>query len=69
MTQKSRLLDYLQTHDGITTLEASDELRICRLSERARELERLGFLIDHEPERTASGARVIRYRLQRIAYG
>ena len=70
MTQNARILNWLESHDeGITTLEASDNLRICRLSERIREIERLGFLIDHEPERTAGGARVIRYRLQRIAYG
>ena len=69
MTQNARILNWLESHDeGITTLEASDNLRICRLSERIREIERLGFLIDHEPERTANGARVIRYRLQRIAY-
>ena len=70
MTQNAQLLNWLESHNnGITTLEASDNLRICRLSERIREIERLGFLIEHEPERTAGGARVIRYRLQRIAYG
>ena len=70
MTQNAQLLNWLESHNnGITTLEASDNLRICRLSERIREIERLGFLIEHEPERTAGGAGVIRYRLQRIAYG
>ena len=69
MTQNARLLNYLETHDGVTQLDAFNALGCCRLSERVRELERLGFLIEHEPERTAGGARVIRYRLQRIAYG
>ena len=63
MTQNARLLNFLEAHGSITTLEASDQLRICRLSERIRELERLGFNIDHDPEHTAGGARVIRYRL------
>jgi hypothetical protein len=57
----------MQTHDGITTLEASDRLRICRLSERIRELEKQ-YVIDHDRENTVN-AKFIRYRLQRIAYG
>ena len=70
MSQNGKLRAWLESHgNGITTLEASDNLRICRLSERIREIERLGFLIDHEPQRTANGARVIRYKLLRIAYG
>ena len=69
MTQKSKLLTYLEQNDGITTLEAMEKLRILRLSERCRELEALGYLIDHQPEKTAGGARVIRYSLTRVAYG
>lgn len=69
MTQNARLLNWLEGHDGVTTLEAMEHLRILRLSQRVIELERLGFLIDHEPEKTAGGARVVRYRLQRIPYG
>ena len=69
MSQNGKLLAWLESHgNGITTLEASDNLRICRLSERIREIARAGFLIDHEPERTANGARVIRYKLLRVAY-
>ena len=62
--QLARLLTYLQEHDGITQLEAFYALGICRLSERVRELERLRYSINHTPERTVSGARVIRYRLK-----
>ena len=69
VSQNAKLLVYLESHDGVTQLEAFNGLGICRLSERCRELERLGFLIEHEPERTSGGARVIRYRLQRIACG
>lgn len=64
MTQNAKLLSYLETHDGITTFEATLRLGICRLSERIRELERLQFSISHDPEQTDSGTRVIRYRLK-----
>lgn len=69
-SQLARLLNYLERHDsGITQLEAFNTLGICRLSERCRELEKRGFLIDHQPEKTSGGARVVRYKLERIAYG
>ena len=66
MTQKAKLLHYLETHDGITTLEAMQYLKCCRLSERVRELERLGYRISHTPEHT-DNARVVRYRLLKVA--
>ena len=69
MTQNEKLLKYLSSHNGLTQLESFNTLGICRLSERIRELERLGSLIDHQPERTQSGARVIRYSLLKVAYG
>jgi len=69
MSQNGRLLSYLESHDGITTLEAMEKLRILRLSERCRELSRLGFIIEHTPEMTPGGARVIRYSLLRVAVG
>ena len=69
MTQKAKLLNYLETHNGITQLESFMSLGICRLSERIRELERLGILIDHNPETTPNGHHVIRYKLGKIAYG
>ena len=68
-TQNAKLLNYLESHDGITQLESFNALGICRLSERIRELERHDILIEHEPEKTTAGARVMRYRLNRIAYG
>ena len=63
MTQNARLLNYLERNDGITTAEASDKLRVFRLSQRIIELEALGYRISHTPETTSAGARVIRYRL------
>ena len=69
MSQNGRLLSYLESHDeGLSQLEAFNTLGICRLSERVRELERKGVVIDHLPDRS-NNARFIRYSLVRIAYG
>ena len=69
MTQNDKLLLWLDSHDGITQLEAFNALGCCRLSERCREIEKQGYLISREPEKTPGGARVIRYRLEHIPYG
>lgn len=63
--QNRAVLSWLESHSGLTTAEATDNLRIFRLSERVRELERMGIVIDHVPERTSGGARVVRYVLCR----
>lgn len=63
MTQNAKLLRYLEQHGSITTAEATDNLRIFRVSERIRELEALGWRFDHLPHTTEGGARVIRYKL------
>ena len=64
MTQNGKLLAFLESHpNGITQLEAFNTLGICRLSERCRELQRLGYVLSHTPEKTPSGARFVRYRL------
>ena len=69
MTQNAKLLDWLEMHDdGISTLEAMENLRILRLSERVRELEALGFLIEHERDASLN-AHFVRYKLLRVAYG
>lgn len=47
MTQKEQVLEYLRTRGSITTFIAFDEFSICRLSERIRELERDGHVINH----------------------
>lgn len=63
-SQNARLLAYLQSHpNGITQLEAFNALGICRLSERCREISALGWVLEHRPEKTQGGARVIRYLL------
>ena len=70
MSQNAQILNWLETHDsGLSTLEAFQLFQCCRVSERIRELERLGYLIEHEPEKTPRGKRIMRYKLLRVAYG
>lgn len=73
MSQKSKLFDYLLTHDGISVLEAFSELKICclhkRLSELEPELAGRGYVLDDTWETTPGGARVVRHRLAKVAYG
>lgn len=48
-TQKQLVLKHMRQHGAITTLDGFREYRICRLSERIRELERDGHVINHKP--------------------
>ena len=68
--QNRNLLNWLESHDeGISTLEAMERLRICRLSQRIIELERdHHILIEHERDSSVN-AHFVRYRLVRVAYG
>ncbi len=61
-TQKSLVLNHLRTRGSITTFVAFDEYSICRLSERIRELERDGHLINHTPI-THNGKSYVAYSL------
>lgn len=67
MSQNGKLLIHLESGKSITQLDAFNLLGICRLSERIRELERLGFVINHEsvsvPSRDGKNATVTRYTL------
>ena len=66
LSQTEALLVYLLNEQkGITQLEAFNTLGCCRLSERVRELEARGYLIDHHRERVPSGKWVMRYKLIR----
>ena len=70
MGQLAKLLDYVETHDGVTVLEAFSELRICSLHSRLAELRRLGINFEDSWETTPGGARVVRHRLNsKVAYG
>ena len=80
-TQNQRLLAYLRKHrKGITTMEAFQNLGICRLSERIREIQgAYPVEITHKVkdqndpviritktrETTPTGATVTRYKLAR----
>jgi len=46
-TQKAQVLNHMRTQGSITTFIAFDRYSICRLSERIRELERDGYVINH----------------------
>ena len=68
MSQETRLLEYLQTHDaGIKPLEALQELGIYRLSARIKDLRDRGHNIatNMVEVKTAHGdtSRVAEYRL------
>lgn len=49
-SQNARLLDYLQTHEGITTAEAFDLFGITRLSARIWDLRDAGHKINGYPK-------------------
>ena len=61
-SQNDRLLGWLKSQDGITTLEAMQHLKICRLSERIRELEKRNYSFTRTTEHTDK-ATFVRYRL------
>jgi hypothetical protein len=62
LTQKQLVLRHLREHESITTLIATKRYLCFRLSERIRELERDGFLIDHTPVEK-NGRRYMSYSL------
>lgn len=62
LTQKQQVLRHMRRHGYITTLIAFDKYDICRLSERVRELERDGYLINHTPIRRG-GKHYVAYSL------
>lgn len=61
-TQKTLVLKHLRTRGSITTLIATKRYLCFRLSERIRELERDGFLINHTPVEK-NGRRYMAYSL------
>jgi len=61
-TQKNLILRHLRKHGWITTLIAFKQYQVCRLSERIRELEHDGHLINH-PRVTRNGKSYTVYSL------
>lgn len=69
MNQCDMILDYLHKHDGITHLEACNELGIQRLGARVWDLKhKLGYAIASEritvKNRRGEKCRVVRYKLE-----
>ena len=48
MSQKNNILKHLQKFDSISPMEALQKYGCFRLSERIRECEREGYLIEHD---------------------
>ena len=69
MSQNAQVLMHLEAGQPITQLEATMKYGILRLSERVRELEAVGCVINHErvsvPTRSGKNATVTRYTMVR----
>jgi hypothetical protein len=67
VTQTERILQYMREHpEGITALEALNDLGCFRLAARIHDLRAEGHQITEEPYSTSSAKRVSRYRLTGI---
>lgn len=66
MTQKQRILDYLEKHESITPMEAFSELGITKLATRIGEITQTGIRIDKIPSsglnRFGETVRFMRYK-------
>ena len=49
MTQVQKIIDFMQNHDGITTMDAFG-MGITRLASRIHEIRRMGIEIDSKTE-------------------
>lgn len=68
MSQTERLLVLLRARpEGITAIEALEEVGSFRLAARIADLRADGFDIEAEPWLTPTGKRVARYRLHETA--
>lgn len=48
INQQMKIIEYMKSNNGITSLEAVENLRILRLASRIHELVKLGYDIDKE---------------------
>lgn len=48
VNQRTKIIEYMRNNNGITSLEAVENLRILRLASRIHELVKLGYDIDKE---------------------
>ena len=63
-SQRARIHEYMKQGNAITPLEALDKFGCFRLSERIREIERLGVPIVHGRHITPDGKRVGKYWIE-----
>lgn len=64
LTQEDRVLQYLRDHDGMTTMDAVNVLKIMNPQQRILNLRERGYNIVTEWEISSSGARYGIYRLK-----
>lgn len=64
LTQEDRVLQYLREHDGMTTMNAVNVLKIMNPQQRILNLRERGYNIVTEWEVSPSGARYGIYRLK-----
>lgn len=62
-TQSRAILDALRHGDALTPLEALNRFGCFRLAARVHDLRRMGYPVQEETIKTATGKRVARYRL------
>jgi hypothetical protein len=62
LTHKQIVLKHMRERGSITTFVAFKRYQVCRLSERIRELERDGHIINHTPI-TRRGKHYVAYSL------
>ena len=61
--QTEKVLDFMQTHDGITSWEAFESLNILSLPRRIKDLREQGYNIEMTWQRRPNGEKFGLYRL------
>lgn len=66
LTQRQKVLAWLQAHGELTTREAVTELNIMSAAKRVEELRKLGYNIGLEWRQTQNGSRYGVYKIQEV---
>lgn len=61
--QTTRVLEFMRTHDGITTWEAFESLNILALARRIKDLREQGYNIEMTYQKRPNGEKFGLYRL------
>ena len=61
--QTEKVLDFMRTHDGITTWEAFESLNILALARRIKDLREQGYNIEMTYQKRPNGEKFGLYRL------